>query len=120
MTDEPGHACRWVPHSYGPVLGLCIAATLVGGFLTSKLSLESDLATLLPDSFASVQALDAMEAEVGGAVSKLRVVLAGGDFDALLRLATDLKPKLEESEYVLYAQFENETEFYQKNALLFL
>jgi predicted RND superfamily exporter protein len=120
VTETPEHSCRWVPRSYGPVLGLCIAATLVGGFLTSKLSLESDLATLLPDNFASVQALDAMEAEVGGAVSKLRVVLAGSDFDALLRLATDLKPKLEESEYVLYAQFENETEFYQKNALLFL
>ena len=61
-----------------------------------------------------------MRAEVGGGVSKLRVVLKSQDFPALERLAGDLKPRLDASEYVLYSQYENEVDFYQQNALLFL
>jgi uncharacterized protein len=114
------HHCRFVPKRYRWVIAISVLATIVGSYLTSRLSLESDLSALLPNSFPSVQALDDMQAEVGGAVSKLRVVFASEDFPALLRLATDLKPKLEESDFVLYAQFENEVDFYKKNALLFL
>ncbi len=99
---------------------LSAVATIAGAYLTSKLGLESDLAALLPSDFPSVQALDAMQAEVGGAVSKLRIVFKSSDFPGLLRLAHDLKPRLEESEEVLYAQFENEVDFYKKNALLLL
>ena len=114
------HACRVVPTHYRWIIAVSVAATLVGTYLTSKLSLESDLSALLPNSFPSVQALEEMDAEVGGAVSKLRVVFKSEDFPGLLRLASDLKPKLEESEFVLFAQFENEVDFYKKNALLFL
>jgi len=114
------HGCRLVPRTYLWVIVLSVLGTAVGAHLTAKLKLESDLAALLPESFPSVQALHAMEAEVGGAVSKLRVVLRSDDFDALLRFAQDVKPRLEQSEYVLYAQFQNEVDFYQKNALLFL
>ena len=97
-----------------------VVATAVGAYLTSKLTLESDLAALLPNSFPSVQALERMRDEVGGGVSKLRVVLKSQNFPALQRLAEDLKPKLDASEYVLYSQYRNEVAFYQKNALLFL
>lgn len=114
------HTCRLIPRSYRLIVGIAIVGTMIGGYFTSKLGLESDLAALLPNSFPSVQALDDMRAEVGGGVSKLRVVLRSQDFDALLSLASDLKPRLEESEYVLYAAFENEVAFYETNALLFL
>ncbi len=113
-------ACRLIPRSYRLIIGIAVIGTMIGGYFTSKLGLESDLAALLPNSFPSVQALDDMRAEVGGGVSKLRVVLRSQDFDALLSLASDLKPRLEESEFVLYAAYENEVSFYETNALLFL
>jgi len=112
--------CRFVPGAYRWVLLLAAVATVAGGYLTSKLGLDSDLGALLPSDVPSVRALDEMQAEVGGAVSKLRVAFKSSDFPALLRLASDLKPRLEESEYVLFAQFENEVDFYKTNALLFL
>jgi uncharacterized protein len=114
------HTCRLIPRTYRWILVVSAVATLVGAFLTSKLGLDSDLAALLPSNVPSVQALDEMQAEVGGAVSKLRVVFTSTDFPALLSLAEDLQPRLEESDYVLYAQFRNEVDFYKKNALLFL
>lgn len=113
-------ACRLIPRSYRLIIAIAIVGTTIGGYYTSKLGLESDLAALLPNSFPSVQALDDMRAEVGGGVSKLRVVLRSQDFDALLRLAGDLKPKLDENQYVLYSAYENEVDFYEENALLFL
>jgi len=114
------HLCRLIPRSYRWVLAVGIVATAVGSFLSSRLTLESDIAELLPRSFPSVQALEDMEDRVGGAVSTLRVVLTSDDFDAMLRLARDVEPRLERSAYVLYANFQNEVDFYQENALLFL
>lgn len=114
------HLCKLIPQNYRAIVVVSVIATVVGAYFTTKLSLEDDLAALLPNSFPSVQALDRMRDEVGGGVSKLRVVLKSQDFPALQRLAEDLKPKLDANEYVLYAQFRNEVDFYQKNALLFL
>ena len=114
------HLCKLIPRSYRAIVVVSVVATAVGAHFTSKLSLESDLAALLPNSFPSVQALDRMRDEVGGGVSKLRVVLKSQDFPALQRLAGDLKPRLDASEYVLYSRYQNEVDFYQKNALLFL
>lgn len=117
LSVEP---CRLIPRSYRWIIGIAVVGTLVGANLTAKLRLESDLAALLPNSFPSVQALDDMRAEVGGGVSKLRIVLSSGNFEALLSLAADLKPRLDASEYVMYSAYENEVEFYEENALLFL
>lgn len=114
------HLCKLVPRSYRAIVVVSVVATAVGAHFTSKLTLESDLAALLPNSFPSVQALERMRDEVGGGVSKLRVVLKSQNFPALQRLAGDLKPRLDASEYVLYSQYQNEVDFYQKNALLFL
>lgn len=114
------HLCKLVPRSYRAIVVVSVVATAVGALFTSKLTLESDLAALLPNSFPSVQALERMRDEVGGGVSKLRVVLKSQNFPALQRLAGDLKPRLDASEYVLYSRYQNEVDFYQKNALLFL
>ena len=116
----PYHACRLIPRAHRAILVGAVIATAIGAFLTSKLSLESDLAELLPSSFASVQALNQMRERVGGGVSKLRVVMGSEDFGALVRLAEALQPKLEESEHVLYVAYRNEVAFYKENALLFL
>lgn len=101
------------------MLVLALLGTAAGAHLSSRLSLESDLAELLPGSFASVQAMERMKERVGG-VSKLRIVLESDSFAALERLAGDLEPRLEESEYVRYVAYRNDVEFYRKNALLYL
>ncbi|MGI9627391.1 MAG: efflux RND transporter permease subunit [Longimicrobiales bacterium] len=115
-----GRLCRLIPKQYLTILVVAAALSGVGGYLTSKLTLESDLAALLPNSIPSVQALERMQEEVSGGVSKIRLVLESQDFDALLRFAGDLQERLPESEYVRYAEYRNEVAFYQKNALLFL
>ncbi|MDT8369174.1 MAG: MMPL family transporter [Longimicrobiales bacterium] len=114
------HACELAARRPTVVLLVALVATIVGGILTSRLGIESDLAALLPDDFPSVVAVDQMEAEVGGSVSTLQVALISDDFDAMLRLAEELQPRFQESERVLYARFRNEFEFYDRNALLFL
>jgi len=114
------HLCRPIRRYYGAILAVSVVATAVGGYLTSKISLDSDLSALLPDSFLSVQALRRMEQEVAGGTSSLRVALKSDDFDALVRLADDLAAALSASEYVGSIDYQNDVEFYEKNALLFL
>jgi len=113
------HNCELLRSRYRLVLVLALAATLVGGWLSTRLTLESDLAELLPESFASVQALERMQEEVGG-VSVLKVYLHGNDFGALTRMAGELAPRLEASELVRDVEYRNPVEFYRGNALLYL
>ncbi len=114
------HLCRPV-RRYAPwIVALAAVATVVGGFYMSKLRLDSDLAALLPDSFESVQALRRMEQEVAAGTSNLRVALRSGDFDALVELADSLADALLESEYVGAVDYQNDVEFYERHALLFL
>lgn len=111
--------CELIHRHWRPVLLLALLGTLAGGYLSSKLTLQSDLAELLPDSFESVQAMERMREEVGG-VGNIRVVLESDSFPAMERLARALEPRLEESEYVRYVAYENDVEFYRKYALLYL
>jgi len=111
--------CRRVTRHYRPILLVGLLLTVAGGWLTSRLSLESDLAELLPDSFESVRAVERMRDEVGGA-DQLRVALVTDDFPAAVELADALAPGLEESEYVSSVDYVNDVEFYERHALLFL
>lgn len=111
--------CRPIRRFYKPILLLALVATAAGGYLTSRLSLESDLAELLPDDFQSVQAVEELREEVGG-TGQLRVALATGDFEAATELADTLASRLARSEYVSSVDYRNDVEFYRRHALLFL
>ena len=93
--------------------------TAVGAWLSTKLKIDTDLAALLPDSFESVKALKRMEGEVGG-TSQLRIALETQDFDAAVRLADSLAVALSTSEFVGSVDYQNDVDFYEKHALLFL
>ncbi|MFQ5636456.1 MAG: RND family transporter [bacterium] len=93
--------------------------SILGGYFATKLTLQSDLAALLPDSFESVKALNRIKEEVG-AVGDLRVIIESPNFNAAKAFAQDLASKLEESPFVNYLDYKNEVAFYRKNALLFL
>jgi uncharacterized protein len=116
---ESRHLCRPVWRHYRAILAVSTVATLVGGWLTTKLKLDSDLAALLPESFESVKALRRMEGEVGG-TSQLRIALKTEDFGAAVSLAEALSTALPESEYVGNVDYQNDVDFYEENALLFL
>jgi predicted RND superfamily exporter protein len=112
-------SCQLIHAHYRPILIVAALAAIVGGFLTSKLGLQSDLAELLPDDYESVRALDRVKEEVGGTGS-LRVVLGTDDFPAAVRFAEEVRPKLLASPYVLDVELEREVAFYERNALLYL
>lgn len=111
---------RSLPHRHHvAILVVAGVATAVGGYLTSKLSLQSDLADMLPDRFESVKAVERMKQEVGG-VGELRVVVETGNFAAATAFAEALEPKLLASPYVNYVDYKRDVAFYKRNALLFL
>ncbi|MFQ5678366.1 MAG: RND family transporter [Gemmatimonadota bacterium] len=113
------HKCHLL-YKYNRLILLgAFAVTLVGGFFTSKLRVDSDLAELLPSDAESVRALDRLKEEVGG-IGQLRIVLETRDFEAARRFARDLEPALLGSSYVGYVDYENDVGFYRRNALLFL
>lgn len=111
--------CYLLYRFHKPILLVALVMAVIGGYFTSKLGLDSDLAGLLPDSFESVQALRRMQDKVGG-IGQLRIVLETDDFAAAKALAEDLVPRLHESSYVNYVDYRNDVEFYNRNALLFL
>lgn len=114
-----GDSCQLIHRIHKPILVVAALASVAGGYFTSKLGLESDLAELLPDHYESVQAADRVDEEVGG-TGLLRVVLSTQDFEAAVRLAEDLKPKFLASSRVLDVELERDVAFYEKNALLYL
>ena len=111
--------CYVIPKYYVPILIVAVIATAIGGYYSSKLTLQSDLAQLLPDSFESVKALNRIKEKVGG-VGQLRIALETRDFAAARRLAHDLEPKLLTSPRVNYVDYKNDVGFFKNNAMLYL
>ncbi|MFQ5690044.1 MAG: RND family transporter [Gemmatimonadota bacterium] len=113
------HKCALLFRFHRPMLLAGLVATAIGIYLSSRLSLQSDLAELLPSDSKSVRALERMKQEVGG-IGQLRIVLESDDFPAMRRFAEDLDPQLVASPYVSYVDYRNDVAFYEKNALLLL
>jgi len=113
------HLCPLVRRHYKAILVVSAVATAVGVWLTSRLSLDSDLAALLPDDVPSVQAMDRVREEVGG-TGQLRIALESDSFPAIVALADALSGRLLESEFVNFVDYRNDVEFYERHALLFL
>jgi uncharacterized protein len=111
--------CHPIRRHRWAILAVATLATVAGGWLSSKLKLDSDLAALLPESSPSARALEAMGEQVVW-TSQLRVALRTGDFDAALRFARDVAPRLEASPWVRSVAYGNDVAFYERNALLFL
>jgi len=88
--------------------------------LSSGLHLDSDLTSLLPESFRSVQGLKELERRFGG-VGYVCVVGEGvDDPEKLERFAEDLSPRIEALPSISYVEFRRPMEFLRKRALYFL
>ncbi len=104
-----------------PITALVCAVVLsVLGLLSARhLSLNANLADLLPPSFESVQALHTLE-ERFGAQGWVVVVGEGGDPAQLQRFAEDLAPKLEALPGIRYVEITRPSSFFRSHALYFL
>ena len=94
-----------------------------GGFLlASKLSINTDLAELIPRSYPSVQAIDRLREQVG-AEHEVAVIIKSPSFEAnksfaekLIPIALSMKRPNDEP-YFLRAEFKKEVDFLKRNAL---
>ena len=81
-----------------PVLIFFILLAVISGFYATRLAIDTDLASLLPDHYESVQALDELRESVGGE-TPLEVVVNSPDFEANKAFAEDFIPRAMELHY---------------------
>ncbi|MCY1030404.1 MMPL family transporter [Corallococcus sp. BB11-1] len=104
-----------------PVVALLCALLLSGvGLLCARnLTLNANLADLLPESFGSVQAIKTQE-ERFGALGWVVVVGEDADPEQLKRFAEDLAPRLEALPGIRYVEITRPSRFFSDHALYFL
>ena len=119
VTPRRFDPCRALVRWHRTVVAVSLAATVAGGALATRLTVDSDLAALLPDAFPSAQAMRAMGEGVVWE-SHLRVALKTEDFDGAVALAQALSAELAELPDVASVAYRNDLDFYERNALLFL
>lgn len=87
-----------------PVLTTFLLLAVISGFYATRLAIDTDLASLLPDHYESVQALDELRESVGGE-TPLEVVVNSPDFEANKAFAEDFIPKAMEMHYERYDDY---------------
>ncbi|MFW5972742.1 MAG: efflux RND transporter permease subunit [Bacteroidota bacterium] len=109
----------------GLVLGIAVAASAMGLFFASNLTVDTDFSKLIPSDYPSVQALERLREEVGGE-SSVDVVIESPSFEANRQFAEDLIPRAlaltgngRGEEYLTRVDYTRDTEFLENNALYF-
>ena len=100
------------------LLGAAVLLVL-GGWSASRLSLETDLTDLLPQSFESVKGLDQLKQKFGG-IGYVAVAGYGADSSALRRFADDLAPKIEALPGIRFVEYKRASVFFQQRALYYM
>ena len=111
------------------VVAACLLTAALGAFQARTLHIDSDFSHLIPSSYPSVQALNTLRTQVGGA-SEVSVIIESPSFEAnrrfadtLVSEALDLAPRpssdLSVSTYFTYADYRRDTDFLRQNALYF-
>jgi len=108
------------------VVAIAVLVSGIGGYLAANLSLDTDIANLVPDDYESVQALETLQRTVGGE-SDMAVAIVSPSFEANKRFAEDLIPKalsLQQATdtsktYLTRVDYKREVKFLKNNALYF-
>ena len=101
------------------VLILTLAITVFAGWSGSRLTINADLSSLLPESAPSVVALRTAEREVGTR-SSLTVYASGADESALKEFAKEAKQKLEAIPGMGEVEYEKPVAFFKAHALYYM
>ena len=107
------------------VLVLAIIVSFLGIRSAMNLSIDTDLANLIPEEYPSSQALEKLRQTVGGE-SEAAIAIESGSFSANKSFAEALIPRVlelrEDSEsepYFQRVEYRKDTEFLKDNALYF-
>lgn len=107
------------------VLVIALALSAVAINFARHLTIDTDLAKLIPSSYPSVQALERLKETVGGE-SDVSVAIQSPSFDANRAFAEDLipralalRPSATSEPYLTHVDYRRDTEFMADNALYF-
>lgn len=105
------------------VLSFALITALLGGYVASNLTVDTDFANLLPPSNPSVQALEKLRQTAGGETS-MKVAIKSPSFEANVEFANKLAEESLDLHYERYngpfftdAEFRRETQFLKNNTL---
>lgn len=105
------------------ILGISILTAIGAGYYAVQLTVDTDIANLLPEDNPNVLALEELNATVGGE-TEMQVVISSPSFEANKNFAEDLIEKSLELYYPRHdnyyfkrADFRRETQFTENNAL---
>lgn len=105
------------------VLAFCFITAALAGYHASKLTIDTDLANLLPSTHENVQALEKLQ-ETAGGETEMQVAIKSPDFEAniafaelLAKESMDLYYERHRSPFFKRAEFQRETEILKDNAL---
>ena len=105
-------------HSFAVVLiGLFLTAG--SGYLITKLRLDSDLGSMLPDDYPSVQALTKIRDKYGG-VGNIRILLTSDNLDSAKAFANVIAEELARKPDILYVDYRIDKAFFRQRSLLFM
>jgi uncharacterized protein len=115
LGDLSGRCFRrpWLALALAALFG---AAGVVG---TSRLTLDPDIAELLPPSRKSVEDLEALRREFGG-IGSVALLVRGGTPEARRAFADRIAPELERLPSMRYVDARRPSEFFEDRALYFL
>ena len=114
---------RTVVRRAGWVLAIALLLTAAGLQQATQLTINPDIASLLPDDYPSVQALERLQETVGGE-SEVAVGITSPSFEAnkqfaeaLIPQALDLTQRTRDQSYLTRVEYRRDTEFLKDNAL---
>lgn len=114
-----GRAAAWSFCNAGRALVIAALLTFAGLGLSSRLSLNADMSSLLPETFESVRDLSVLREKFGG-MGYVVVVGQGASPDDLRRFADDLAPKLEALDGIRFVEYQRASDFFEDRALYYL
>lgn len=114
-----GRAAAWSFRNAGRALAAALLLTLVGFSLSTRLSLNADMSSLLPETFESVRDLSVLREKFGG-MGYVVVVGQGASPEDLRRFADDLAPRLEALEGIRFVEYQRASDFFEDRALYYL
>ncbi|NND70397.1 MAG: MMPL family transporter [Rhodothermales bacterium] len=134
MTDHQGFAHKMFLTlepvirrvSRKPVLVLVCASVLAiaGAFGSSKLTIDTDFANLIPESYKSVQALEKLRASVGSE-SEAAIAIVSPSFEDNTRFADAVIDRIPDfvqengEQFITRVDYRRDTAFLENNALYF-
>lgn len=101
------------------VCAILVGLTLAFALSARSLRIDTDLTSLLPESFESVRDVHDISKEFGG-VGYVAVVVHGKDKETVIRFAEDVAPKLSALKNVRYVDYKRPVSFFRDHALYYL